>query len=630
MSDHGTLGERARYQFDKSMAAGPIALIAYLALISLILIAVAGAVLALFGISPAGGERLSFFEGFWMSLMRTLDPGTMGGDQGWAFRAVALLVTLGGVFVVAALIGVIATALDAKLDELRKGRSRVLERGHTVILNWSPAVFDIVGELIVANASERRARIVVMADKDKVEMEDELRAKAPHAANVEIICRRGRPTDLYDLNLVNPQSAKAFIVVSPEADDPDAQVIKTVLALVNDPRRRAEPYRIAAEIRDAGNAEVARVVGGSEVQLILADVLISRIVAHASRQSGLSAVYAELLDFEGSEIYTLAQPELVGRSFGEAVMAYETCTLIGLADAERRVTLNPPADTPITPGALAVLIAEDDSAIRLNGAAEIEDGRIRPAPPHRPVPESVLILGWNHRAPMIVRELASYLAPGSLVVLAADGPGVAEAQTAFKVGRDDLRVELRTVDTARRQALDALAVAGFDGVIVLGCTDQLSAEDADTRTLITLLHVRQIVERDGRRPKIVSEMADVRNRELAEVTRADDFVVSNKLVSQMLAQASENPYIEAIFDDLLDEPGSEIYMRPISDYVSLDGPIRFYTVAEAALRRGEVALGYCRRRTAPGQGPHGVVVNPNKSELVEFGEGDRVIVLAEG
>ncbi len=100
----------------------------------------------------------------------------------------------------------------------------------------------------------------------------------------------------------------------------------------------------------------------------------------------------------------------------------------------------------------------------------------------------------------------------------------------------------------------------------------------------------------GKHISVVSEMIDVRNRELAEVTRADDFVVSNKLVSLMLAQASENEYLSAIFDDLLDEKGSEIYMRPAADYVTTDQPVTFYTVAEAARRRGEVAIGYRRMR----------------------------------
>ncbi len=44
----------------------------------------------------------------------------------------------------------------------------------------------------------------------------------------------------------------------------------------------------------------------------------------------LRAVYTELLDFEGDEIYTLPVPELTGKTFGEALFAFETSTLIGV------------------------------------------------------------------------------------------------------------------------------------------------------------------------------------------------------------------------------------------------------------------------------------------------------------
>jgi hypothetical protein len=123
----------------------------------------------------------------------------------------------------------------------------------------------------------------------------------------------------------------------------------------------------------------------------------------------------------------------------------------------------------------------------------------------------------------------------------------------------------------------------------------------------------------------------VRNRELAEITRADDFVVSNKLVSLMLAQASENEYLAAIFDDLLDEEGSEIYMRKVDEYVDISKPLSFHTIAEAARRRGEVAVGYRRRRDGGSDNRNmgGVVVNPVRSEMLDYVPADRIIVLAE-
>ena len=358
------LGARLRYAFDRSMAAGTAALIGWLGVISLGLIVVAGLVISVLNIAPEGAAPLGFVEGTWASLMRTLDSGTMGADAGWGFRIVMLLVTLAGIFVVSALIGVLSAGLDNKLDELRKGRSKVLEEDHTIIINWSPSIFDVISELTVANLSRRRPRIVILADKDKVEMEDEIAAKVQDLKNTRIICRSGQPTDLYDLAMANPQTSRSIIILSPEGEDPDSQVIKTILAITNDPRRRPAKYKIAAEIRDSKNADLARIVGGKEVQLVLADELIARIVVHSSRQAGLSAVYSELLDFDGCEIYTIEQPDVVGQTFGDAVMAYEACTLIGLCNSEGAVTLNPPMDRLILAGERLVIIAEDDDKIK--------------------------------------------------------------------------------------------------------------------------------------------------------------------------------------------------------------------------------------------------------------------------
>jgi voltage-gated potassium channel Kch len=628
----GGLGARLRYEFDKSMAAGPIALIGWLAVISLIVIVVAGVVIVAFGIAPEGGGPLDFGEAVWESLMRTLDSGTMGGDAGWAFRWVMLAVTLGGIFVVSALIGVLSSGLEGKLDELRKGRSLVLEKDHTIILNWSASIFDIIAELTVANQSRRRPRIVIMADKDKVEMEDEIARKVPTLRNTRIICRSGDPTDLGDLGLTSPQTSRSIIVVSPEADDPDSRVIKTVLALIHDPGRRPAKYQIAAEIRDGKNAELARVVGGDELQLVLADDLIARIVVHSSRQSGLSAVYSELLDFDGSEIYTTEQKAIEGSSFGDAMMAYDSSTLIGVTDPVGKVWLNPPMETVIRPGMKAILIAEDDSTIEVTASPlNVDHTAIALYRRQEQAPERTLLLGWNRRAPIIAFELSRYVAPGSTLTIAADTPELNDEVATLMISGSNLQVEYGIVDTASRAALEGLDIPSYDHVLVLGYSDHMDPQATDTRTLVTLLHLRKIAEAAGARINVVSEMIDVRNRELAEVTRADDFVVSNKLVSLMLAQASENENIGAIFGDLLDEQGSEILMRKADAYLELGQPMTFYTVTEACRRRGEVAIGYVRKRSDlkdDGRKMGGVVVNPKKSEALTYEAGDKIIVLA--
>ena len=627
------LAERLGYAFDKSMAAGPIALVGWLTLVTLAVIVFAATILALTRIGPDGG--FDFVEAAWQSLMRTMDAGTMGGDSGWTFRLLTLFVTLMGILVFSALISIISAGLDSALESLRKGRSRVLETDHTVILNWSASIFDIISELVVANESRKSPRIVIMAQRDKVEMEDEIADKVGDLKNTRIICRSGDPTDLFDLSLVNAQTCRSIIVISPEgSDDPDSEVIKTVLALTNDPKRREERYRIAAELRDARNAEVARIVGGDEVQLVLADDLIARIVVQSSRQAGLSAVYSELLDFDGCEIYTTEIEELVGVTYGDAIMGYADSTLIGLRYADGRVRMNPSMDEVIPAGCRAIIIAEDDAAIALSPLPEdaVDVAAIRKPATVRRKAERILIIGWNRRGPMIAQELSRYVKPGSLLTVAGDIPGFADQIRAMPMASRNLKVEAKVIDTSHAASLEALNPLSYDSIMVLGYSDHLAAQSADTRTLITLLHLRKLSERLGEHISVVSEMIDIRNRELAEVTRADDFVVSNKLVSLMLAQASENEYLSAIFDDLLDEEGSEIYMRPIGDYVDLSLPVSFYTIAQAARLRGETAIGYRRKREGDGgdgRNMGGVVVNPPKAEALDYQPEDRVIVLAE-
>jgi hypothetical protein len=190
-----TMWQRVRYRFDATMSNGPIALVAWLAALTIVLI-LAGVVLVLvLGLVPRDG-RHSFIGQMFSTLMHALDPGTVAGDGGGAgYLIVMLLVTLGGLFIVSALIGVIATALDEKLLHLRKGRSFVIEAGHTIILGWGESVFTILSELAVANESERNPSVVILADEDKVEMEDAIRAKVPDLRGTRVVCRTGSPID---------------------------------------------------------------------------------------------------------------------------------------------------------------------------------------------------------------------------------------------------------------------------------------------------------------------------------------------------------------------------------------------------------------------------------------------------
>ncbi|NOY98001.1 MAG: potassium transporter TrkA [Chloroflexi bacterium] len=625
-----TFRQRMQYLRDRSMSRGTPALIGGLLVASAIIIVLTAGFVTLTNTAPDGQ---TFPKLLWDSLMRTLDPGTMGSDAGKPlFLGAMLFVTLGGIFIVSALIGVLSSELDQQLERLRKGRSLVLENNHTVILGWSPQIFTILSELMIANENQKRARIVVLAEKDKAEMEDEIRERVESRGSTRVICRNGSPIDLTDLEIVSPHTARAIIVLPPENDDPDSYAIKAILAITNNPHRHPEPYHIVTQIRDAKNLDVIHMIGEKDiVQPILTSDLIARVMAQTSRQSGLSVVYTELLNFEGDEIYLQEEPTLVGKTYGEALTAYETSSVMGLRKADGSIMINPPLDTPIETGDKVFAITEDDDTLTISGLDKIpiDEGLIRTNGRLRqPTPEKTLILGWNRCSSTIIRELDNYVAKGSQVLVIAD----ADAEQEIKQCAGDLvnqEVTFRHGDTTDRHRLDELHAADYNHIIVLSY-DGMPIQEADAKTLVTLLHLRDIAEHDQTPFSIVSEMLDLRNRQLAEVAHVDDFIVSDHLVSLMMAQLSENADLHAVFEDIFDPEGSEIYLKPISDYVELGQPVNFYTLVEAARRRGETAIGYRLDVEADNADKsYGVHANPDKSNPVTFSEGDKLIVLAE-
>ncbi|MBI1876973.1 MAG: potassium transporter TrkA, partial [Chloroflexi bacterium] len=506
-----TFANRLRYEFDNTMSRGTIALIGWLFLLSAILIVLVSLIVLVTGIGPTqeDGSQFSFLDLAWMALMRTLDAGTMGGDTGrWSYLLAMLLVTMGGIFVVSILIGVLTSGIEGKLEELRKGRSFVVEERHTIILGWSSQIFTIISELIAANVNQPRSCIAILADKDKVEMEDEIRIKVGPTGRTRIVCRTGAPIDLTDLEIINPHSARSIIILAPDTPNPDSHVIKTTLALTHNPRRRPEPYHLVAEVRDAKNIEIVHTVGGAEVEPILVSDLISRITVQTCRQSGLSIIYTELLDFGGDEIYFHHEPDLVGKTYGEALLAYEDSALIGLCFKNGRVQLNPPLDTPIEAGDQVIAISEDDNTVRLSGQAnpEINSDAIRTASTQEQAPERTLILGWNQRAPMIISQLDQYVAPGSEVMIVADTPEEEVEAVGQQLQLRHLTVSFRPGNSADRRTLDDLAVPTYQHVIVLSYSDQLEPQEADSHTLITLFHLRAIAEHSSNSFSIVSEM----------------------------------------------------------------------------------------------------------------------------
>lgn len=632
-----SVGDRVRYAFDNAMSRGTTALVGWLFVLSAGFVVLSAGLVTVVRIAPPreDGGLPGYPATAWTTLMHAIDPGTITANTGSRPYLLAMfLVTLGGIFVVSTFIGLITSGIQNRVAELRRGRSFVVEEDHTIVLGWSPQVFTVLSELVAANAEGAGTALVLLAEKDKAEMDDELRERLGPTGRTRVVCRTGNPVDGADLALTNPDAARSIIVLPPEGEDPDAQVIKSILALTG---RHAHGsgerprYHIVAGLRDPRNLEAARLLGNGQVQLLAVEDVISRITVQTCRQSGLSVVYTELLDFGGDEIYLREEPAVVGLTFGEAQGRYRRCTLLGLLSAEGELELCPDPERRIARGEQVVAIARDEQSLRVSEGKppRAEESAIAAPRASSPKADRTLLLGWNRRGATIVAELDAYVAPGSTLTIVADAEALG-GDEAFKPDPALRNLEVRTQvgDITDRRVLDALDLGSYEHVITLSYSDHLRPEQADARTLVTLLHLRDIARRMEQPFTVVSEMLDVRNRELAAVTQADDFIVSDKLVSLMLSQVSQNAHLAAVFAQLFDPAGPKLYLRPAAEYLEPGCTVDFYTVLEAARRRGEVALGYrVGAEVRDAARAFGVRVNPDKAARWTVAEEDRVLVL---
>jgi Trk K+ transport system NAD-binding subunit len=626
--------EKLRYNFDNTLSNGPIAIISWLALVTFLLVIIAGFFLFIFGLSanPIENEPFDLIEGIWQSLMRVLDAGTVTGDEGWAFRLFMLLITIAGLFIFSSLIGSISSGIDESISNLRKGKSKVIETNHTLILGYSSMIYSVISESCLANESQKKAIIVILADRDKVEMEDDIRAKIEDTKTSKIIVRSGNPLDLRDLLMVNYNEAKAIILLSPENEEnPDNQVIKSVLSITGNKNRKKEPYHIIAEIKNNENKQVASLVGGKEVSYVFSSDLISKLTAQTCRQSGLSIIYSDLLQFDGDEIYFYSDRGLIGLTFKQCLYSFEDSCVMGVFTGDRKVLLNPDMNYIIKKEDQLIIIAQDDSKInRLLIPKEILPVNFIPDAKKEKELETTLILGWNDKGKKIIEELDHYVIKGSSVSILGEVDDIKDSLTLLSEELQNITLYFQHGNINDRNTLDELRIDSFNHIIVLSYMNKGSIQISDAITLICLVHLRDISEKAGKDFSVVSEMLDVQNRELAEVAKADDFIVSDNLLSLLMTQIAENKDLEMVYENLFSDEGAEIYLNPVEEYLDLSKPVDFYQVIESASNQGHTAIGF--RSLQPeivNNGKFGIVLNPIKSNQIKFEQGDFLIVLAE-
>jgi hypothetical protein len=349
---------------------------------------------------------------------------------------------------------------------------------------------------------------------------------------------------------------------------------------------------VVAELNEDETARALHEASQGNVITVRAADVIARVTAQACRQSGLSLVWRDLLDFSGDEIYFQRTPELDGHTYGEALLAFDTSTVIGRRAADGTISVNPAMETVFETGDSVIAISADDDTVLFTGFVDEDAADVLLSPPPADRIDRLLVVGWSHLGPVVLQELDQFAPAGSTVDVLAD-PDLVDTGDLVDLDLERLRVTYQSTGGNLDELGASVRTQQYDKVIVLGYRRGLTPPEADARSLLSLLILQQtlVANAPRQRPRIVTELLDARDVDLARATGADDFVVSDELSSLMLAQLAERADLEDVFVDLFDVEGSAIALQPAAWYVT-SGQEPFRRVVAAARARGESAIGY--------------------------------------
>ncbi|CAI9103772.1 OLC1v1002323C3 [Oldenlandia corymbosa var. corymbosa] len=648
------LKKRIAYTVDVCFSVYPYAKLLALLFATLFLIGFGG--LALYAVGDG-----SFLEALWLSWSFVADSGNHADTVGTGPRIVSVSISSGGMLIFAMMLGLVSDAISEKVDSLRKGKSEVIENNHILILGWSDKLGSLLKQLAIANKSIGGGVVVVLAERDKEEMEMDIAKLEFDFMGTSVICRSGSPLILADLKKVSVSKARAIIVLASDenADQSDARALRVVLSLAG--VREGLKGHVVVEMSDLDNEPLVKLVGGELIETVVAHDVIGRLMIQCALQPGLAQIWEDILGFENAEFYIKRWPQLDGLQFRDALISFPDAIPCGVKVAadKGKIIMNPDDTYVLKEGDEILVIAEDDDTYAPGPLPEVREGRCPRMIDPPKYPEKILFCGWRRDIDDMIMVLEAFLAPGSELWMFNEVPEKDREKKLTDGGLDisgleNIKLVHREGNAVIRRHLESLPLETFDSILILA--DE-SVEDSivhsDSRSLATLLLIRDIqskrlpykdskshplrnsgfsqsswireMQQASDKSIIISEILDSRTRNLVSVSRISDYVLSNELVSMALAMVAEDKQINRVLEELFAEEGNEMCIKPAEFYLYDQEELSFYDIMRRGRQRQEIVIGF-RLATA-----ECAVINPvEKSKPRKWSLDDVFIVISSG
>ncbi|MBR5059509.1 MAG: hypothetical protein IKX06_01930 [Clostridia bacterium] len=614
-NERPTLGQRFRYWFDNRMSKGSLGLIRILLAATVIVIVIIAVLILVLGFSEDGDVGGVFWETM-STVINAWMPSYEDGSIGYVI--LMALAAVSGLLVTSVLIGIFSTAIEEKITNLKNGNSAIIEEDHVVLLGFVEGEYLLIQQIVDASADDRRC-VVIAGAAERSEMEESIRDNVEIPKKVRLVCRN---IDIYDpasLKKCCIERAQA-VIINPMNDVDTVKAILAVSNVLGDEKSKVRVYSVVSGSRYLLPDSFVK---EHNVTQLLANRILSKVIAHSCTQPGISPTLMEFLDYDGCNLYGIDLKEAEGLTFEDASLRISGGVLLGFCENDS-YRINPDAGSVIGKDVKLLVFTEAPEAVTLSEETDVALRLSDKAPALR-TQEDILILGANEEITTVLQELPANT--GRVRIAGADDAEKAAIEECVGKLRDgehhSISVEILPGSVPDDPGILAEMIRDAGHLVLLNDHEK-SEEEADTENIMRLLNLKTIRREKHLSFSITAELRRELSQRLADTGDSTDFVVATNMVSLFLSQLADSPDLESVFRELLSSDGNEIYLRSAEE-LGLEREITVREARKAALRKGYVLLGVMDEE----DGVTSPVFDPPVDLLLTLDDNDRLIVIGE-